>query len=216
MLVFSLKIKEAAFEPRQTSLFCVKKVDAALRGALDIDARHGRLLQLLVEELADREVLMQKLAKLATHCVPARTPVFRQREAEPDRMAFLAHDFLCGESPAVYSVLLVTQDNSHMSCTLPYEGAGSARSEGAALESRAGAGDGLGHAKRIARKACVGLGIGDRGTQRLAHQASGFPGNRVHHFHGPPHGQPLNLQRNLPHLPRGDPRILHDRHHFHF
>src|SRR5690606_32818858 len=66
--------------------------DAALLvRALDHDLRDGGLLQLLLEILADLQVLVQQLAVLAGVGVPARVPGAVDAETQADRIDFLTH-----------------------------------------------------------------------------------------------------------------------------
>src|SRR5262249_7889086 len=66
--------------------------DAALLvRPLDHDARHGRLLELRVQLLADRRVLVQQLAVLVLAGVPARIPGTVDAEPQADRIDLLTH-----------------------------------------------------------------------------------------------------------------------------
>src|SRR5262249_23387815 len=62
-----------------------------VRGALDVDLRDTRVVQALLQEVADLDVLVQELGILPPS-EPARIPVLRDAEAEPLRMNLLSHD----------------------------------------------------------------------------------------------------------------------------
>jgi hypothetical protein len=53
---------------------------------LDHDARHGRLLELLVQDLADLDVFMQQLAVFGLAGKPAGIPGPVDAETQPDRI----------------------------------------------------------------------------------------------------------------------------------
>src|SRR5262249_30807166 len=74
--------------------------DAALLvRALDHDARDRRLLELLMQLLADRGVLVQQLAVLVLAGVPARIPGAVDAETQPDRIDLLTHQGLLKPPP---------------------------------------------------------------------------------------------------------------------
>src|SRR5690606_12395983 len=64
---------------------------ALLVRTLDDDLRDGSLLQLLLEILADLEILMEQRAVLAGVRVPAGVPGTVDAEAKADRIDFLTH-----------------------------------------------------------------------------------------------------------------------------
>src|SRR5207253_9827278 len=69
--------------------------DAALLvRTLDHDAGDGRLLELLVQDLADLDVLVQQLAVLVLAGIPAGIPGPVDAETQPDRIDLLTHRFL--------------------------------------------------------------------------------------------------------------------------
>src|SRR3984893_11170580 len=69
--------------------------DAALLvRALDHDARDRRLLQFLVQDLADLDVLVQQLAVFGLAGEPARVPGPVDAETQPDRIDLLTHRIL--------------------------------------------------------------------------------------------------------------------------
>ena len=66
--------------------------DAALLvRALDDDARHAGLLELVAQVFADLDVFLQELAVLLLARVPARVPGAVDAEAQPDRIDLLTH-----------------------------------------------------------------------------------------------------------------------------
>src|SRR5215472_9621566 len=71
---------------------------ALLVRALDDDARHRRLLELIVQLLADLGVLVQQLAVLVLAGVPARVPGAVDPETQADRIDLLTHRALSLQS----------------------------------------------------------------------------------------------------------------------
>ena len=68
-------------------------VDVDLRlvgGALDLDLRDARVVEALLQEVADLDVLVQQLGVLAPG-EPARVPVLDDAEPEALRMYLLSH-----------------------------------------------------------------------------------------------------------------------------
>src|SRR5262249_28429718 len=63
----------------------------AVRGALDEDARHRGLLELLHELLTDDLVLGEELCEILFAGIPAGLPVAADGETETDGIGFLAH-----------------------------------------------------------------------------------------------------------------------------
>src|SRR4029079_12264861 len=77
--------------------------DAALLvRTLDHDAGDGRLLELLVQDLADLDVLMQQLAVLVLAGEPARVPGPVDAETQANRIDLLTHRFLLRLSAPAY------------------------------------------------------------------------------------------------------------------
>src|SRR5690606_1780659 len=64
---------------------------ALLVRALDHDLRDSSLLELLLEILADLEILVQQPAVLTGVRIPARIPGAVDTETQTDRVDFLAH-----------------------------------------------------------------------------------------------------------------------------
>src|SRR6266436_4334840 len=73
---------------------------ALLVRTLDHDARDRRLLQFLVQDLADLDVLVQQLAVLGLAGEPAGIPGAVDAETQPDRIDLLTHRIL----PAPYAL----------------------------------------------------------------------------------------------------------------
>src|SRR5215216_6412107 len=67
---------------------------ALLVRTLDHDARDSRLLELLVQDLADLDVLVQQLAVLVLAGEPAQIPGPVDAETQPDRIDLLTHRIL--------------------------------------------------------------------------------------------------------------------------
>ena len=59
-------------------------------GALDVHARHGGTGELLVEKLADGDIVLERLGVILTG-VPAAAPILGDTEAESGRADFLTH-----------------------------------------------------------------------------------------------------------------------------
>src|SRR5262249_49494688 len=64
----------------------------AIRGALDVDLRDPRVVQLILDEAPDLDVLVQEV-RVRLRREPARAPAPRDADPEADRMCFLAHRY---------------------------------------------------------------------------------------------------------------------------
>jgi hypothetical protein len=76
------------------------------QGALDVDAAHRCIGQLLAQELADLPVGKQVRWKVPGIRIPTGTPLARDAEADADRVDFLTHVLL--RSPVSYRALSAT------------------------------------------------------------------------------------------------------------
>src|SRR5690606_33966265 len=64
-----------------------------LRRTLDHDLAHHGVRQLLLEEIADLDVVVQHVREVLAVRIPARGPVALDGKAKPGRVDFLAHAY---------------------------------------------------------------------------------------------------------------------------
>ena len=86
--------------------------DAALLvRTLDDNARDAGLIELVLEHLADPEVLVKQLAVLTPAREPARIPGAVDTEAKPDRIDFLTHQ---AASPSSRTTMVISENGFWM------------------------------------------------------------------------------------------------------
>src|SRR5688572_18239857 len=121
------------------------------------DLRDRRVRQLLLEKLADLQILEQHAGEVPAVGVPLRRPVAVQREAEPDRVDFLTHALLSPVADGDENVAGRLHDLRAATLGLRAEAA----QERAALDAD------VRYFQLVDVRAVVVLGVGDRRLEEL-------------------------------------------------
>src|SRR5690606_1325423 len=130
---------------------------------LDHHATNGSAFEFLFQVFAHADVFGEHAAKGFIVCVPARTPVAVDREAEPNRVYFLSHcDSLSSDfDHNVASLLLDTVTAAFCTCGETLHRLGLVNIDG-------------GDFKLVDVGAVVVLGVGDRGLKCFLEDARGL------------------------------------------
>src|SRR4029450_4253447 len=119
---------------------------------------HGSVRKLLLEVLADLDVLLQRRREAAAVGEPLRAPVAGDREAEAGRMDFLSHEL---------SLFAVANDDVDVAGLLHDDVATALRARGEAAQALGLVDVDRLHAKLVDVGAVIVLGVGDRRLEHL-------------------------------------------------
>ena len=184
-----------------------------VREPLDLDSRNRRGGELLLDELADRKVLMEPLAKqiLAAERLarkPTGFPIFGEGCSQSDRINFLSHD-------SIPYTLVIRQNNFQMAGPLADPARRAARLRTETLDDRTGGDQRRLDGQLLPVHIQVVLSIGHGGAQGVAEQTGRFARAQFDDRERLNCGLPLDQAGHVPRLFRTDPHIPCQSSYFH-
>src|SRR5690606_24570773 len=175
----------------------------ALRRPLDVNAADGRVLELLLQELADPMVLLDVHGERLRIRVPLRQPLAGDAEANSGRMYFLTHG------------LLVRHSNRDVAVALQDSVAPTLRPGAIAGKERRAVDLDDGDLELVDVRTVIVLGVCDRGLEHLVHDTRGLLAAEPQDVDGLPDGLAPDLISDEAAFLRRNARISQCRRNLH-